>query len=186
LSDNAQGAANLRYLLWKAGKPKDRWPTELATWLGCDAHRALALLRGEPPSAGDLRTLAARTGIPEDDLPFVDLTANLDVLGENLRFLIDGLEHGKKGELAGYMGVNRGTLSSWLGKKRPKEANLQKLRDYFGLPTNIDLRRDPLFLRLHPVGEMEQRAWLHQRVDELPGDELRELFPALRKLLKDG
>jgi len=118
-----------------------------------------------------------------DDLPFVDLSADLDVLAENLRFLIDGLEHGKKGDLAAYMGVNRGTLSAWLGGKRPKDQNLQKICDYFGLPASIDLSRDALFLSLYPVSEIEQRAWLHQQVDDLPGDALRELFPALRKLL---
>ena len=111
------------------------------------------------------------------------MTPQVDIKQENLRFLIGGLERGKKGELADKMDVSRGILSEWQTDGRPREENLKKLAAYFGLPASVDLRRDPLFLGPYPIVEIQHRDWLHKRVDDLPGGELRELFPALRKLL---
>ncbi len=35
-----------------------------------------------------------------------------------------------------------------------------------------------------PVGDLERRAWPRRRVDDLPTETLRALFPALRRLLE--
>ncbi len=175
---------NLRFLLWEARVPKDAWPAELAAWLGCGRPRALALLGEEPPSAEELGVLAALRGINEDDLAVAELTAGLDVLRENLRCLAGRLEHGSKGELAAFVGVTAGTLSAWLAGKHPKERNLERIAESFGLPAGLDLNRDPLFLDPLAVADLERRAWLRRRVDDLPTETLRALFPALRRLLE--
>lgn len=176
---------NVRYLLWQEGSQRDRWPDRVAEWAGCSSRRALLLLGGSPPTATELETIARGAGLSEEELRYQDLVAGIDVLRENTRFLLAGLPHGDKGKLAAYVGVRAGTLSGWLGGKPPRSENLKKLGAYFGLRPDTDLAREALFLSLHPVTEMEQKTWLHRQVDALTGDELRALFPALCKLLRD-
>jgi transcriptional regulator with XRE-family HTH domain len=156
-------------------------------WLGCERARAHALLRGAPPTAAELQPLAEGLGTSEEEFQFGNLLSGIDVLQENLRFLLDGLEHGRKGEIAERVGVYPQTLSGWTkGKsKSVREDNLRKLKQVFGLADRIDLKREALFLSPDPVGELELRQWLKQGIDELETEELRALYPALRKLLSD-
>jgi hypothetical protein len=42
-----------------------------------------------------------------------------------------------------------------------------------------------VFLSVEPVALKDRRRWLHTRLDALNPDELRDLYPALRRLL-DG
>jgi len=109
-----------------------------------------------------------------------------DALRQNLRRLVGSLGSGGQKRLAQDLGFDPTTVSRWYrGKHRPNPANLDKLRSYFGLPEGTDLRTEPIYASTAPVGEAEQKAWLHERINRLDADALRDLFPALERLLSE-
>ncbi len=109
-----------------------------------------------------------------------------DVLRENLRRLIGSLGPSGQKRLAQGLGFDPTTVSRWYrGKHKPNPTNLGKLRGGFGLPEGTDLRTEPLYTSTDPVGEAEQKAWLHEQINRLDADALRELFPALERLLRE-
>ena len=156
-----------------------------AQWAGCPPERAARLLLAQPPSPEELYALARQTGRTEEDLAYEDLAAGLDILRENLRFLLRSLPHGAKQDLASAAGVVPGTVSAWLKGKAPSRSNQEAIRSYFRLPDRIDLTTDPLFLSPLPSSEHEHREWLRQRIDALDGETLSALFPALQRMLRE-
>jgi transcriptional regulator with XRE-family HTH domain len=109
-----------------------------------------------------------------------------NVLVENLRYLLNSLGRGGKKVLAGELGVDPTTISRWLnGSFIPQTSTLRQLISHFGLPPHTDLQEDPIFLSAEPISATERRNWLHGRIANLPPDELRALYPALRRLLED-
>jgi transcriptional regulator with XRE-family HTH domain len=107
-------------------------------------------------------------------------------LAENLRFLFSGLGHGGKKSLASKLGIDPTTVSRWLsGAYEPQPASLSQLVSEFGLPSGTNLEEDPVFLSIEPVSLIERREWINKRINVLSSDELRELFPALRRLLEE-
>jgi len=177
---------NLRFLLWRAGIAREQWATQLAGWIGGDPQRGTALLQGRTlPVPAELDQLASSTGRDAGEIQFGDFTAEISILEENLRYLVEAPKRGQKKVLAEHLAISQVTFSRWLaGKQQPARKYLAAIRKYFGLPASIDLENDPLFLELSPVGSYEQRAWLRQRVDELDDETLRVLFPALERLLR--
>ncbi|MEZ5583616.1 MAG: helix-turn-helix transcriptional regulator [Candidatus Competibacteraceae bacterium] len=177
---------NLRFLLWNGGSKRKQWANHLADWLGGDVSRAVQLLQGRIlPNAIELHRLADHTGRTQEDILFANLVAEVSILGENLRYLIDGPKRGRKKALAEALGIKPITLSRWLaGKQIPARKHLLAMQAYFGLPAGTDLETLPLFLELSPVGGLEQREWLHRQIDGLDEETLRQLFPALEKLLR--
>jgi len=187
----AQVSANSRYLLWRRGLPRSDW----AAWLG--RHTSMApsriplLLSGnltdDQISEAELVTLSRALDLPEDEgtLRYSDLPAEgSNVLRENLQHLFHSLGHGGKKELARRLGIASSTVSRWLnGANEPHAATLATVVTFFGLPPETDLRLVPIFLSLDPVSSTEKRRWLHARVDAMSPDDLRELFPALRRIL---
>jgi len=65
----------------------------------------------------------------------------------------------------------------------PGSGELPLLRGHSALPRETDLRIEPLFLSPSPVGAREQRDWLSDRIDRLEAETLRDLFPALERIL---
>jgi len=120
-----------------------------------------------------------------ETLRFADmLEADCDVLRENLGYLMNALGHGGKKALAAKLSVDPTTISRWLnGTSQPNEATLRQLAAHFGVPAGLDLRGDPVFLSLEPVALSERRQWLVSRLESLSADELRDLYPALRRML---
>ena len=107
-----------------------------------------------------------------------------NVLHWNLQRLIRSLGPGGQTRLAQDLSIDPTTVSRWYrGKHRPTPTHLNRLRDRFGLPEGTDLRDEPLFASTDPVGEAEQKAWLHERIGQLDAVALRELFPALRRIM---
>jgi transcriptional regulator with XRE-family HTH domain len=179
---------NLRYLLWKGGVDRKDWPSKLAKWLGCSFLRAEDLLEGngEALAQKEMKALEKATGVAPDDLS-MDLVENLggDILVENIRHLINGLAHGQKKEFAAKLGVDVTTVSRWIsGAQRPTKKKVEEIGKYFGLPPGTVLDSEPIFLWTEPISDSQMKNWITEKVNQVDGKTLREIFPALRRLLK--
>jgi transcriptional regulator with XRE-family HTH domain len=179
---------NIRYLLWKEGADRKDWPSKLAEWLRCPLQRAEDLLEGE---GGNLtpkekKALEKATGLAPEDL-----SGNLlekhggDILVENIRHLINDLPHGQKKEFAAKLGVDVTTVSRWIGgAQRPTKKKLEEIGKYFGLPPGTDLDSEAVFLWTEPISESQMKSWITETILRVDGKTLREIYPALRRLLK--
>lgn len=175
---------NLRYLLWRAGIPRDQWVQQLASWTGCYTFRATELLHGAEPQPDEQERLAEATGTPLEDLRYGDFLAHADVLHQNVRHLIDSLGRGGQKQIADDLGVHVTTVSRWYkGLQRPERAKILELRQYFGLLESVDLTSEPLFLSPTPVTTPERKKWLRERIDHLGNEDIAKLYPALERLL---
>ena len=179
---------NIRYLLWKGGADRKDWPSRLVGWLGCSLPRAEELLEGgaEVLTLKEKKALANVTGLhPEDFSADLLEKQGVNVLVENIRHLINGLPHGQKKEFAASLGVDVTTVSRWLGgAQRPTKRKLEEIGKYFGLPPGTDLDSEPIFLWTEPISESQMKSWIYENIQQADGKTLREIFPALRRLLK--
>ena len=182
---------NLRLTLWRQGIPRTQWVRWIAARceLGPDQVRAVVGGSATDDQVGDTECsqLARAIGLASEveTLRFADMVgAECNVLRENLTYLMNALGRGGKKALAAKFCVDPTTISRWLnGTSQPNEATLRQLATYFGVSAGTDLRRDPVFLSLDPVALSERRQWLVSRLESLSADELRDLYPALRRLL---
>lgn len=179
---------NIRYLLWKEGTEGKDWRSKLAEWLRCPLQRAEDLLEGEEKNLTpkEKKTLEKATGLAPEELSG-DLLEKHDgdILVENIRHLIDGLPHGQKKEFAAKLGVDVTTVSRWIGgAQRPTKKKLEEIGKYFGLPPGTDLDFEAIFLWTEPVSESQMKSWFMEQIQQIDGKTLREVFPALRRLLK--
>ena len=180
---------NIGYLLWKEGAARKDWPSKLAKWLGCPLQRAEGLLEGEGKdliTSKEKKALEKATGLAPEELSG-DLLEKYDgdILVENIRYLIDGLPHGQKKEFAAKLGVDVTTVSRWIGgAQRPTKKKLEEIGKYFGLPPGTDLDSEAIFLWTEPISESQIRSWVTERIQQADEKMLREIFPALRRLLK--
>ncbi len=182
---------NLRCLLWKQGVNRREWVGKLAGWLRCDRGRAEEILEGAGAELGakEAERLVRVVGDDAANLTAADLIEvnRVNVLAENMAFLIGGLPHGERKRFAQEFGVDAATVYRWhSGARRPAKNKLRKLARYFGLPPHTDLESEPIFLLIRPIGDGSMREWLHAAVDEVESSTLRELFPALMRLLGKG
>ena len=182
---------NLRLTLWRQGVPRAEWVGWVAARceLRPDLVRAVVEGNASDDQVGDAECsqLARAIGMTSEaeTLRFADMVAaECDVLRENLAYLMNALGHGGKKALAAKFSVDPTTISRWLnGTSQPSEATLRQLATHFGVPAGTNLRSDPVFLSLDPVALSERRQWLVSRLESLPADELRDLYPALRRML---
>lgn len=188
-----QVSKNIRYLLWKRGVNRSSWASWLETHSLLGSGKARALIGGKLNDAElspqELGELARSLEIENDgeSLRFADFAQEANgVLRENLKFLFDSLGYGGKKTLATELGIDPTTISRWLnGAYEPNLPTIRQLVTYFGLPPLTDLREEPVFLSVEPVALAERRRWLHSRIEALSSDMLRELYPALRRLLEE-
>lgn len=186
-------SVNVRYLLHRNDVPRSEWTSWLARRASLDPQTAKSLVRGlladEQVSDNDLRKIggAFELAYETENLRFQGFAyAGHNVLRENLRFLLGSLGHGGKKSLAGELNVDPTTISRWLnGSFEPQPSTLRHIVSYFGLPPITDLHEDPIFLSTEPVSMTDRRSWLRRRIDALPTEEIRELYPALRRLLEE-
>jgi transcriptional regulator with XRE-family HTH domain len=164
---------------------RQQWVSYLANWAGCEQQRAAVLLRDGDLNTDEQDRIAESLSLSDDELRFVNFIEGVDVLLENLRYLLNSLDYGKKRELANQLGVRDTTISNWLsGKHKPRPPVLAKLSAQLAIPSGLDLETDPLFLSLDPIGERAQKIWLYEHIDKLDRHTLQSLFPALKKLLE--
>ena len=184
-----QLAENLRYLLWKQhGHERDRWIADVRQWFGCSSAVARKLLKyGQEESIDSgavLKTLARQTNISDQELAHSQLLPQKEVLANNIDCLFSELNHGKRVVIAAEIGVDISTVSRWRrGKLKPSTRHLEKLHLLFGLEQVIDLTTEPLFLSIDLISESQRREWLKIQVSQLPSSDLKDLFPALERLL---
>jgi hypothetical protein len=180
---------NLSFLLWHKQVPQSNWFAMLAGWAGCSETRAKKLLRGASPIDAEVQAIAQATNTSDEDLVYKDLLADCgkDIWQENVLYLLGNyLKHGKQQELAVLLGISSGSISDWKNySHKPERKYKTLLHSFFGLSDSVDLEKHPLFLSLSPIGLSSQKAWLHNRIDEISDRELDRLFPALEKLLAD-
>ena len=188
IEDNL-ASLNVRYLLWSENPKTEAWPkalqSRLPTW---SSEKRLKLLRGENPGPEGMRELAQTFSLPEEELRWQDLLGEgkVNVLVENLSLLLNSLERGGKKELADKLGIAQTTISRWLnGSTEPQRPTLEKLVRYFGLPYRTDLKAEPLFLSIQLLSDQAKKSWLKDRIDLLSREDLRDLFPALKRLLEE-
>ncbi len=179
---------NIRFFLWKSRTERRDWAATIAKWSGSEIARAEAILRGAPLREEEAPRIAKGLRITPRQLREKDALeeSDVDVLRENLRFLLGSLERGRKGEFARVVGVHPATVSSWLAdRQRPERPGLTSICKYFGLAAGTDLRIEPVFLSYSPVGAAARKRWLRDRIERLAQERLNILFPALENLLRD-
>ncbi len=179
---------NISYLLWKEGEERRNWETRLSVWLGCSPERAADLLEGngETLTVKEGEILAQKTGLKIGELSG-DLLAvhGVNILTENIRHLIDTLPHGQKKKFAAKLGIDVTTVSRWLnGTQRPTKKKLKQICNYFGLPPDTDLEAEDVFLWTRPIGESQIKNWISEKVAQLDGKTLREMYPTLKRLFR--
>jgi transcriptional regulator with XRE-family HTH domain len=190
---SSQISSNVRYLLWRAGVPREQWEAWLSARTELGGSKCKMLVAGrlldEQITSEALRDLARAFEQADDgeSLRFSDFFGEgTNVLAENLRFLFASLGRGSKKQIAAELEVDPTTVSRWLsGAFEPQGALLRQLVTYFGLPQDTDLRRTPIFLSVEPVAAAQRRQWLHTQIDALSAEDFRELYPALRRMLKE-
>lgn len=177
---------NLRCLLYKEAAPKYDWVKRLSQWVRVSEGVAKAYLTGrDSPNEESVQMIAKRFDIEVHEFSG-DLLSyfQIDVLEKNLFFLFD--EYGKQKEFQGMYGVDPSTTSKWVkGKITPSEKNLERIKKFFGLPSELNLKTDPLFLEMDPVGVRDRKKWVQERLEDLSVEEFSSLYPALRKMVEE-
>lgn len=160
----------------------------MAEWLGCSLQRAEDLLEGdgEDLTSKEKKALENATEFAPEDLSGNLLEKmSVDILAENIRYLINGLPHGQKKEFAAKLGVDVTTVSRWIGgAQRPTKKKLEEIGRYFGLPPGTDLYSEAIFLWTEPISESQIKSWITETIQQTDEKTLREIFPVLRRLLK--
>jgi len=144
------------------------------------------LLRTGQLTAKEVDRVAGLHGVSSEDLLHQQLYLEVDILKENIACLLESVPHGSKKQIAVAVGVDQTTISRWLsGKGRPQPVNQRALERLLSLRQGWRIDVTPLFLFDHPITDNDRRNWIHDRVDALSADGLRQLFPALERLLED-
>jgi transcriptional regulator with XRE-family HTH domain len=185
-----QTSENLRYLLWRERVSVGNWPRHLAGWAGCNQERAEELLRGtgEPLQDAEQEAIKKSLGVNPEEIQYTRLLESdrVNILVENVVYLLDSLEHGEQKQVADKIGRSPLTVSRWHTRKQPPELSVVKqLQEALGVPLARDLSREALFLEPGPVGSQARRRWLQQQVGKLPDERLNGYWLAFYDLLKD-
>lgn len=178
-------ALNIRYFLSKREDVKrEDWIDELDSLMGCGKERAKELILRGQFTPKELKKFAEVAGQNED------IVMHSPMFEENVNVLLENVQHlaksyGQK-KMADKIGVADITVSRWCNQKQKiNPSNIEAIHHRLQLPSNIDIRTDPIFLFLTPFEDAERKKWLNERINELDAGTLRDLFPALEKLLKD-
>lgn len=177
-----QTSLSLKYLLWKQKVDREHWIEQLASWANCSPDTARVILDRGELGATELISICDTLHLAADELIYAFETSGTDILSENLKYL---MARGEQKIVAEVIGVHKTNISKWkAGKQRPEKKNLEKMIQYFGLPEDIDLNNNPLFLSLRPVTPQQRREWILERLNKISAHRLAELFPALESLFE--
>lgn len=189
---------NLQLECWRTTRELAAWPDVIADWLsgsdkrGADewtaARRIAEAFLSEAAALSTDQVEAVSRSLHRDvqELIFDDWVSAEPglVLRENVRRLLDNSGAPTKAELADRLEVSAATLSRWTGGQQEPDLRARRaIVSLFGLRSVEELEQVPLFLSYVPVTHAERVAWVQERVGEMRWDELRELFPALLRLL---
>lgn len=187
--DHLTLSENVRYCLWKDPQlgPDARgdWARRLTERSGLREERVLLLFDGGALEDDEIRSLASALGRTEEELRYSELAAVEDTLTENLRHLLGTVEHGGQRRLAEQLQVKDTTIFRWKkGDTRPHQKQLHALGRALGLPPQVDLERERIYLAFRPVTLRERRAYVQELIDQLGLDELALLIPALERMFR--
>jgi hypothetical protein len=195
---------NLCFLLWQQKVNREEWVPSLAKWMECDKLRVQEILGGDSPSQQELNSLMSTQNYDPDfvqKLQFVSLLEEkqtiesqdpkgFKIFSENISFLLETLndiENSKVSENSKALGISVTTFHRWRKKEQsPTGEKLERLKKYFMIRDDVDLVTKPIFLDLKPIGAIQQRKWLIERINKMDAKQVQELFPALERILKDG
>ena len=194
---------NLCFLLWQKKVNREEWVPSLAKWMECDKFRVQEILGGDSPSKQELNSLMSTQNYDPDfvqELQFSNLLENKQTLetqdpngfkifSENVSFLLESLsdsENSKASKISKALDISITTFHRWRKKEQsPTGEKLERLKKYFRLLDDLDLVTNPIFLSLKPIGAIQQRKWLIERISKMDAKQVQELFPALEKILRD-
>jgi hypothetical protein len=178
----------VRYLASRVDPRPQTWAATVQKRSGIRRYRAEQILRGAPIKPEEIAIIAAAFDTDVKELQSNPIYGQGDesVLRLNLRYLIDSLPHGEKKNLAKSIGVAEETVSKWTshGSRGLHRKNLSRLLRHFALEPDLDLAKEPIFLSIAPVGAYLQKAWLLERIRELPPEEIAKIFPALQRIFR--
>lgn len=126
-------------------------------------------------------------GVDAESLRFGDLLGedkSVNIFKENLVRLFENLKHGQKKVFAEHLGVNDFTLSRWLsGDQRPTVKKIFKIKKFFAVSGELDLKTYPMFLSFQPESIAEKRDFIRQKIDNIEDDAFNNIYIALLKIL---
>lgn len=177
--------SNLLYLLWENEKNRSEWPGNLRKILGGDIEDMERILQGKVRlSEEQMNRIAEYFSIEKTDLQLGCFLEKTNILKENLSFLLDECED--KRTAREKLNVHTTTVSKWLGGVQvPSFTHVKRIKSVFGIQDETDLKSEPLFLSMEPVSDLGKKKWIKKNIDALTTQELRELYPALRRLLEE-
>jgi len=177
---------NIRFILWQTGRPNWEWAALLRDWLNIKLPLAIRMVEGgELPNSIHLDRLQEVSGLGDEQIQFSKLVGEIDVLSENLKFLLGEFPRGGLKQFAYNIGVDQNTVSRWRGGGQMPNAERQKtIVELLGLPSGTILKESPLFLSLSPISIGARKQWLKAKIDEAAPDLLADVFPVMERLFK--
>lgn len=193
---------NVRFLLWKTDKRSgksdtagdfterlNRWSITLAGWMGTDRDRAKRALISDiyfkEEKINILRHLRYAHANPDVlDKDRLAGAVGKDIFRLNMCYLLDGMPRGVQKDMCAELDVNCSTIYRRKVEIVPHKAPRQAVCRYFGLPIEVELTCDPVFLSVEPLGTQVRRNWMKDRIDAMPDHQLIEFFPALRRMVE--
>ncbi|GLI06720.1 hypothetical protein YDYSG_27500 [Paenibacillus tyrfis] len=184
---------NIKYLIWKENNEirsrKISTKDVLAKIVDIPQSEAMAVLQGRKQLSTAQQDLLLKYFHVDEETFILGSLLELDnvcIVKENISFLINQLEHGKKSELGDFVGANHSTVWRWCsGESVPTGKKLEALvlflNNYFFL--DKDIRTYPFFLDDNISGIYSKKQQLSQMIFELPDEEFKSLYSSLKKLL---
>jgi hypothetical protein len=179
---------NVRYLASRVDRRPQTWAATVQKRTGIRLYRAEKILHGAPIKREEIDAIAAGFDTDVQELQSNPLYGHGDesVLRLNLRYLIDSLPHGGQKNLAKSVFVTQETVNRWIrhGSRGLHRKNQSRVLKHFGLDPELDLAREPIFLWMVPAGAHLQKAWLLERIRDMPPEEIAKIFPALQRIFR--
>ncbi len=141
----------------------------------------------EVPNETEIKAIKKEFDYGEDEIMYSVLFDEMDVniLKENIRYLLGQLAHGEKTDFARKVNININTIERWHFKgTRPNNKNIEKLKLYFDLEESMDLKEKPLFLNVEPVSVKQKKEYCIKQIEEMSVEEFSAVYHAIDKLLK--
>ena len=181
-----QAVLNIRYLLRRKDVPFEEWVPHLAKVATLERGEASAIIQGRWPAGENANRVAAAFDEEREKLEGEPLYGHGEwpILRENLRFLLNSLEDRTQKALAADLGKSQETVTRWVTQgTTPHPTTLRHLQVCYGLPSELDLKTDPIFLSTTPVGGFAQKRWVLDYIEKMPPEEITPVFEAIRRIL---
>lgn len=180
-----QVALNIRFLLWQKGVEKTSWSEVLSEWIDCKIPRAVILLDQGDMLIEEIECLSERVKVSKRNILHSKLYLKVNIFSENIKYLFNSIGHGGQQKIAQELQLDPTTISRWKNGtlKKPGTRNHNLLKKHFHLSEEIDLCDHPIFLSNKPITIYEKKTLLIDGINSMDSSSLKDLFPALIKLI---